>query len=530
MQQRTFDIPTHPLFQRGYGAGGKSKSLDDLARGIYLNIGRNVKFEQFRKTYRSDRVAFVYDCMPQLKETFAPYQEEILADFDMGVRRQAIRGPHGLGKTLVAALLVHHTLLTIEEDATVPTLASVWRQLEKFLWPEIHKVARLLDWNKIGRDPYTRDEMMLTSIRTNDGLSEAFAVSAGQAQDIEGAHASFLFYIFDESKSIDETMWDAAEGAFATEGAKMLGGEKSGECYWFSISTPGPPNGVFYRIHQRQEGFMDWKVRHVTIEEAIAAGRVGLDWAETRKRQWGANSAIYKNRVLGEFATDGTEGVIPADWIQAAQDRWRDWDESGRLGEGLGLRKLGVDTARMGGDKTVFAERVGDRVEQLHVYAKTSVPVIAGYLKPIAQRSVEVNIEMDSGLGAALYDILDQEQDPLNMTMNLIQVYMGGGTVWTDTTGVFRFNCVRSAAWWNMRQMLDPDGGYEIALYPSEILLGDLAAPKWETKYIHGYLTIVVESKDNLKRPERLGRSTDEGDAVVLAFWDEQGGAGGVVF
>lgn len=524
------DIPTHPLLQRGYGAGGRRKTMDDLARGIMLNIGRNVKYEKFRNMYRNDRVAFVYDCIPKLHDTLAPYQEEVLANFDMGVRRQAIRGPHGLGKTLMAAILVHHTMLAFEEDAISPTLASVWRQLEKFLWPEIHKVARLLDWQKIGREPYTRDELMLTSIRTNEGKSEAFAVSAGEASAIEGAHASILFYVFDESKSIDNCMWDAAEGAFSTEGAITISQTGVGECYWFAISTPGMPKGRFYEIHQHKEGLDDWKVRHVTIEEAIAAGRIGYDWIEKRKKQWGASSAVYKNRCLGEFATDGSEGVIPMDWVQAAFDRYTDWDEAGRPGEGLGLRKIGVDTARLGDDKTVFAERVGDRIEKLHIHPKTTVPVAAGLLKPLAQKSASVNIEMDSGLGAGVYDILDQEENWLNPTMDLRQIYMGAGTTWMDTSNVFRFNNTRSAAWWNMRQLLDPDNGHEIALFPSDVLMGDLTAPRWETKYLHGWLTICVEPKEQIKTAARLGRSTDEGDAVVLAFWEQESGGGGVVF
>lgn len=527
---QVIDVPTHPLLQRGYGGGGKSKTLADLTKGIYLNIGRNTKYEMFRKMYRDDRVAFVYDCMPKLRDTLAHYQENILAKFDQGVRRQAIRGPHGLGKTMVAAILVHHTMLAFEEDTIVPTLASVWRQLEKFLWPEIRKIARLLDWQAIGREPYTRDELMLTSMRTNDGKSEAFAVSAGEASAIEGAHASILFYIFDESKSIDNRMWDAAEGAFSTEGSITVSDTGVGECYWFAISTPGSPTGRFYEIHSHKEGLDDWDVTHVTIEEAIAAGRVGYEWVEKRKKQWGANSAVYKNRVLGQFATDGTEGVIPLEWIEAAYDRYREWDETGRLGEGLGLRVMGVDTARMGDDKSVFAERVGDRIENLHIYSRQSVTLTSGYLKPLARKSATVNIEMDSGLGAAVYDILMQEEDWLNPTMNLVQVYMGGGTLWTDTTRIFRFNCVRSAAWWNMRQLLDPENGHEIALFPSDNLMGDLTAPRWETKYVHGWLTICVEPKEAIKSKSRLGRSTDEGDAVVLAFWEQASGGGGIVF
>lgn len=527
-------IPELKLRQRGKGAGGRRKSLSDLGQGIYASVGRNTRYRQFQRTYRNDRVAFVYDCIPRLKETFAPYQEEILANFDMGERRQAVRAPHGAGKSAIAAILAHHMLLTSEEDTIVPTLASVYRQLERYLWPEIHKMAKFLDWQRIGRDPYSRDELMTTSIRLHHdaGTSEAFAVASGDAGSIEGAHASRLFYIFDESKSVEDQMWDAAEGAFSTEGAVMLGtaGSRAGECFWLSISTPGIPLGRFYEIHARKEGYDDWLVRHITIDECIAAGRVRRDWVEQRRRQWGVNSPIYKNRVLAEFASVDSDSVIPLDWVEAAMDRWEDWDRRGRPGQELGLRKIGVDTARFGDDKTVFAERVDDVIVNLHVYERQSVPVTAGRLKPLAQKAQETIIEMDSGLGASVYDILMSDQDPWNPTLSLYQVYMGAGTARTDKTGLMRFNCTRSAAWWNMRELLNPESERQIMLPPNDYLKGDLIAPGYELKYFHGDLSIFVEPKENLRKKDRLGRSTDFGDAVVLAFWDDMGGGGGVVF
>jgi hypothetical protein len=81
------------------------------------------------------------------------------------------------------------------------------------------------------------------------------------------------------------------------------------------------------------------------------------------------------------------------------------------------------------------------------------------------------------------------------------------------TTRVVHRNC-RSAAWWAMRELLDPATGDPVALPPDDLLIGDLTAPHW--RVLSGG-RIQIESKDDLRK--RLGRSTDTGDAVVQAFW-----------
>jgi hypothetical protein len=66
-----------------------------------------------------------------------------------------------------------------------------------------------------------------------------------------------------------------------------------------------------------------------------------------------------------------------------------------------------------------------------------------------------------------------------------------------------------------MRELLDPSqpGGSPCALPPSRMLLADLTAPTFEITS----RGIAVESKEDVCA--RLGRSTDEGDATVMANW-----------
>lgn len=678
-------------------------TLAELVKSISVQVSASSKYGRFRRMYKNDRIAFLYDCIPGLAKTIAPYQLEILGMFDSGIPRVAVRGPHGLGKTTIAAVLTHHTVLTAEDDAKCPTTASAWRQLEKYLWPEIRKIERYLDWSEIGRDRYDfKNEFHTLSIKLNGGIVEAFAVASDDHNTIEGAHGTLLFYIFDEAKTIPRETWNAVEGAFSNSGNVSLptiptstpmdmevratseglsvihptriynptsreqinnivnldtklrssrvpidissgrdivdsslfvsqdnvsdmedsesvvadsvndlnvvdvpapratdapydspdhdddnatfahgdayddndgmiafdnnellpnvhdvvptnnmlnvdvaniatnntyvspnansrhtdsrpsirsisGAEIISEAYAFAISTPGPPSGQFYDIHMRKPGYEDWYVRHVSVDEAIRAGRISESWVQQRAKQWGVESSIFQNRVLGEFADASEDGIIALSHVRAACERWKEWHGRGRKLDS-GVRVLGVDVARFGEDATVASVRYAWVVSEIFTMRRADAIQVSNWLKPHIQGG-QINIETDGGYGAAVYDILHHQDIP-----KLKPVIAGAGTNWKDRTGELKFINVRAAMWWNMRELLDPRNGYEIMLPPVDELIADLTTPFYEEKKDN---VIYLESKDSIRA--RLGRSTDYGDAVCLSFW-RPGGGGGIVF
>ena len=97
--------------------------------------------------------------------------------------------------------------------------------------------------------------------------------------------------------------------------------------------------------------------------------------------------------------------------------------------------------------------------------------------------------------------------------MNVLPFNASEKTSKRDRSGELGFTNKRSAAWWGMRELLE-DG--LIALPPDDNLTGDLTAPKWR---VMSGGRIQVESKDDIKK--RLGRSPDDGDAVVMANFDD---------
>ncbi len=413
-------------------------------------------------------------------------------------KRVAVRGPHGLGKTAVASWIVLWFALTRDGlDWKVITTASVWRQLDVYLWPEIHKWARQIKWDVIGRQPFTEGELLVMNLKLATGA--ASAVASDKASLIEGAHADHILYLFDESKAIPDAIFDAAEGAFAGAGE-----DSELEAFAVAVSTPGEPIGRFYDIHKRKAGFEDWHTRHVTREEAIAAGRMSAQWAEQRQAQWGAKSAVYINRVEGNFASSDEDSVIPLAWVELAQQRWLD----GRGQRLPGFTCAGVDVARSGSDKTVIALRYEWRLEELRYTELEDTMETTGKVAGVLGRSSGYAVVDVIGIGAGVVDRLRE------LGHAVVPFNAGSGTDRLDSSGELGFVNKRSAAWWAMREMLDPTNKYPIALPPDDLLTGDLTAPKWR---VTSGGRIQVESKDEIRK--RLGRSTDSADAVIQAFW-----------
>lgn len=408
----------------------------------------------------------------------APYQVEILEAL-VTHRRVAARGPHGLGKTALAAWAVLWFAST-HAEAKIPTTASAWRQLTKFLWPEIHKWARQAHWRRLGLQP----QLLTLNLRFGD-TCEAFAVASDKPELIEGAHAAHLLYVFDEAKAIKDAVWDAAEGAFA-----------SGDCHALAISTPGARAGRFYDIHRRALGLEDWWVRHVTCDEAIAAGRVSPAWVEARKKQWGEHSPIFQQRVLGEFPEQAEDTLISLAWIEAARERELL----------LGTETVaGLDVARFGDDDSALVQRCGPVVLSAETWQGHDTMFTTG--KARATRA-PVNVDV-IGVGAGVYDRLHEQQHPCS------PINVGGAPIDRE-----RFENLRAELYWNLRERFQ-SGEIDLSrLAPAayDRLSGELTAMKF---HYASSGRIMIEPKADMKA--RLGRSPDLADALALAFAPTKG-------
>lgn len=495
---------------------------------IQVQMDRLARLKEMKESEREAEAAearrYMYDpvgwinryLLWQPGQDLTPYQAEILVAL-VERKRAAARGPHGLGKSMLASCVVIWFVCTREMagiDWKVLTTASAWRHLTKYLWPEIHKWVRGLNWEDLQREPFNeRTELITLTIKLRYGA--ASAVASSRPEFIEGAHADSLLYVIDEAKIVPDESWDAIEGAFS-------GGRSDGlpEAFALAISTPGPPRGRFYDIHRKAPGLDDWWTRHVRLEEAIAAGRISREWAAQRALQWGEDSALYANRVLGEFHEGDEDTLIPLSWIDAAIERWRAWDDAGRPPL-AGKHVVGVDVARSGGDSTILAHRIGLCVMSLEAHNREDTMMTTGRVIPLIKREEGDDSEdpkrvavVDSiGVGGGVVDRLRELKLP-------VLAYTGSAkTSFRDRTGEYGFTATRSAAYYHLRELLEPAYGAELMLPPDDLMISDLNTPRW-TIVTGVPPKIKVQTKEEVA--ELLGRSPDRGDSVAMALWAEQ--------
>jgi hypothetical protein len=212
---------------------------------------------------------------------------------------------------------------------------------------------------------------------------------------------------------------------------------------------------------------------------------------------------LYGNFAVGR--EDAAWQVIPTAWVKAAMNRWTP------EGKREPLSALGVDIAHGGPAKTVLAKRYGTWFAPLEKYdgrlTDTGLKAAALIVQAIREHP-QATVNIDAvGVGASAFDACREINLPNGMAINF-----SGKVENTDRTGLLRFVNMRAWAYWTLRDLLDPEKGYNLALPPDQELLSDLVAPRWSMT-VQG---LKIEAKEDIVK--RLGRSPDCGDALVLAI------------
>lgn len=440
----------------------------------------------------------------------------------------AVESATGTGKSFTLAL-TKLWFLASWQGARCFDYATVKDQLTEYSWMELGKL-----WPKF-KVLFPMADLLLSEPRIRmDGkvregenvgwgaLGRAVQIREGQeiAAGAAGMHAPHMLLSVEEAQGVEHQLARALENtATAPHNIRQYVGnpdDQGDPLHQFAIlpttrhiriSALDHPNVVVNNARDPE-----WKDLKGDVE--IVPGAVSRTSIARRLKKYGREHRFYLSRVRGISPSEHQDALIRQAWIDRAVERWR----TRQLRQGFW--GMGVDVARSeDGDKGAIAEGVGphlDKVDRFPCPDPVKLGVRVGAM--IATREIyerHVGVDVGGGYGGGTADKLKE--------LGIYVVEFNGGskavpkideTLLEEKEEAVRqatlFRNKRAQAHWRLALDLQMD---RIALPPDPELHEELRALRWEARLGKVY----VEEKADLM--ERLGRSPDKADAVVIWNW-----------
>lgn len=289
---------------------------------------------------------------------------------------------------------------------------------------------------------------------------------------------------------------------------------KDGELRWYTTSEDGKDTEVDGRGPHMINGEPIIALSRTFIRAKLSDnpylhedGRYAAVLAALPERE----RLAYRDGRFDLSIVDTIGQAIPTEWIRLAQDRWTESPP-----EAIPMCAIGVDMTGGGKDPMVIAPRFDGWFAPITVIPAKDFDIekmgtqAAGHILSIRRDKALIIIDLGGGYGSSCFE---------HLRANDIDTY---GYKGSESSGArtrdssIPFKNKRSAAIWRFHEALDPSqpGGSQIALPEDPELVADLTGPTYK---IENHI-LTVESKE--KVCERLGRSTDKGDAVIMAWFE----------
>jgi hypothetical protein len=286
-----------------------------------------------------------------------------------------------------------------------------------------------------------------------------------------------------------------------------------------AIGNPDNSSSYFARVCRpgsmwHQIGISAFDSPNFTGEDVprqLAELLIHPDWAEEKRLEWGEDNPIYRAKVLGEFSADDPGKVVRSSDVAAC----RLGGETPRTPAELVPVELGVDVGG-GGDETVIRERRGpvagrewrERSDQ----PNTIAPLVLRAIRETGATRVKID---STGIGWGLVGEL------VNLGANgAHQAVIVGVNAAEASLEPEVYKNARAAMWW-MARLHAQERSWDLStMENADQTVAQLLEPGWLLD-LQG--RIQVEKKEDII--ERLGRSPDNADALLLAFYNPPGDA-----
>lgn len=414
----------------------------------------------------------------------------------------SVRSGHLTGKSSSASWIIYWFLET-HDYAKIPCTAPTAHQLADVLWGELRKWQRAADDASARRgDPpylwlsnlFTLKMDSLYDASARDWAALARTARPENPDALQGFHAEHLLFIVDEASGVPEPVFEVAEGALAGKNNRLL-----------MLGQGTKTSGTFYQSHHKDRGA--YTTIHLRSQDSTLP-TADPDYRPRLVKKWGENSNVVRVRADGEFPRQEDDILISLELTEPCTTRERT--------AGQGPRKLGVDVARFGSDRSTLVLRQGRVVDRIKIYARQDTMVTVGCVVAVLEAWQVEEIDVDViGLGAGVYDRLAELAAQGKIRARVVAVNVATDPPVQPRQGEPRPRRLRDYLWLEMARWLREDEPVFCAddREACEDLAGELASVTYK---LDSDGCIVVEDKDSMKK--RLGVSPDLADGLGCTF------------
>jgi phage terminase large subunit len=457
------------------------------------------------REWRLDPIKFVRDCFHA--EPDAWQLDALALAGAVGPKRIAMKACAGPGKTAVLAWLGWHRLLCFAAPNEHPKGVAVSitsENLSRNLWAEMARwrnesplLLQAFEWQ---RERIFAKDHPETWFLSAVGWSKAADVDT-IGRTLSGLHSRFPFYLIDESGDIPPNMARSAEQGLTSceDGLIVTAGNTTSQ------------TGLLYEVCTRgqksdEDGKPRWSVISITgdPDDPKRSPRVKIEWAREQIALYGRDNPWVMAYVLGQFPPGSINALLSLEDVEKTMNLHPRIETYG-----WAQKRVGVDVARFGDDRTVLFPRQGIASFNPEVmrHARDSAVSVAIAGRVMAKKMDWMREANDQE------DVLTFFDDTVGWAHGAIDVMRAAGhspyaIAFDRPANDPRYFNMRAEMWMKMADAIKAG----LSLPPMPELINELTAP---TYFFNGG-KFQIESKDQIKK--RLGKSPDLADALALTF------------
>lgn len=442
------------------------------------------------RDWRHDPVMFVREAFSVEPDR---WQEQALRAFvsdDPKMKRISMQACAGPGKSTVLSWCAWHFMLTKGNRGEHPKAAAVSitaDNLKDNLWSELSKwrernpfLVKMFEWTQTRI--FAKDHWSTWFLSARSFSKSANSDEIGRT--LSGLHSEYILYLIDESGDIPPNIIKSAEQGLAT-------GPVFGKI--MQAGNPTSHEGMLYHAatHLRHQ----WEIIRITADpdDPNRTPRVDIEWAREQIKNYGRDNPWVKSYILGEFPESSINTLLSISEVMQAVDRQMHPTTYERS-----QKRLGIDVARFGSDRTVIFPRQGLRAFKPVVMMGARSHEIAARIA-LAKDKWKCEVEIVDGTGGFGSGVVDSL---IQAGHSPIEIHFSGKAI--DN----RYYNKRSEMWFNMADWIKRGG----SIPNDDDLIKELCAPT----YAFQGGRFLLEPKEQIKA--RLGYSPDSADALCLTF------------